>query len=81
MRIWNPSKENPLVKYFFIFLIRIYQWTLGPFTGGQCRFYPSCSEYGIEAFKKYGACKGSYLTVKRICKCNPWHSGGVDPLP
>lgn len=68
------------VKYLFIGLIKLYQWTLGPFTQGQCRFYPSCSEYGIAAFKKHGVFKGCYLTIKRILKCNPWHSGGIDPL-
>lgn len=69
------------MRTLFICFIRLYQWTLGPFTAGHCRFYPSCSEYGIEALKKYGACKGSYLTLKRILKCNPWHKGGYDPLP
>jgi len=69
------------MRYPFILLIRLYQWILGPFLGGQCRFYPSCSNYSIEAYKKYGAFKGSYLTIKRILKCHPWHPGGVDPLP
>ncbi|WP_445083657.1 membrane protein insertion efficiency factor YidD [Candidatus Neptunichlamydia sp. REUL1] len=69
------------MKYFFIFLIRLYQWTIGPFTQGNCRFYPSCSEYGIKAFKKHGFFKGFYLTVRRLLRCHPWHPGGCDPLP
>lgn len=69
------------MRHLFIFLIRLYQWTLGPFLVGQCRFYPSCSVYSVEAYKRHGAFKGSYLTVKRILKCHPWHPGGADPLP
>jgi len=45
-----------------------------------CRFYPSCSSYGIQALQKYGAVKGSWLTARRICRCHPFHPGGYDPL-
>ncbi|MEM8727352.1 MAG: membrane protein insertion efficiency factor YidD [Chlamydiota bacterium] len=69
------------MKYLFIALIRLYQWTLAPFTRGHCRFYPSCSDYALAAFDKYGTFKGGYLTVKRLLKCHPWHPGGIDPLP
>jgi len=62
-------------------LIRFYQITLSPFWGAQCRFYPTCSCYAIEALKQHGALKGSYLTLNRICRCNPWARGGVDPVP
>ncbi|MDO4721575.1 MAG: membrane protein insertion efficiency factor YidD [Peptostreptococcaceae bacterium] len=48
--------------------------------GPTCRFYPTCSQYAIEALQKYGALKGGYLSVKRILKCHPFHSGGYDPL-
>ena len=69
-----------LMKYLLIFFIRFYQWTLGSLFVQRCRFYPTCSNYAIEAYKKYGAIKGSYLVIKRIGKCHPWHPGGPDPL-
>lgn len=69
------------MKWLFLALIHVYRWTLRPFVAGRCRFYPSCSEYSYEAIKKYGGCKGGYLTVKRLCKCHPWHPGGVDEVP
>ncbi|MBS0649575.1 MAG: membrane protein insertion efficiency factor YidD [Verrucomicrobia bacterium] len=69
------------MKYFFIFLIRLYQLTLSPFLGKCCRFYPSCSDYAIDAVKKHGAWKGSWLTAKRLLKCQPWHPGGIDEVP
>jgi putative membrane protein insertion efficiency factor len=61
--------------------IRAYQWTIRPVIGAQCRFWPSCSEYGIEAFRRHGALRGGALTAKRILRCNPRHEGGVDPVP
>ncbi|MBS0652103.1 MAG: membrane protein insertion efficiency factor YidD [Verrucomicrobia bacterium] len=69
------------MKYLFLFLIRLYQLTLSPFLGKCCRFYPSCSDYAIEAVKKHGAWKGAWLTAKRLVKCQPWHPGGVDEVP
>ena len=62
-------------------MIRLYQWTISPFLGRNCRFDPSCSEYSLEAFKKYGIIKGFYLTIKRISRCHPWGGHGYDPLP
>lgn len=61
--------------------IRVYQAALGPWLGGSCRFYPSCSNYGIEAIRAHGCGRGSWLTLKRICKCHPLHPGGVDLVP
>lgn len=69
------------MKYLIIFLIKIYQKIISPILGKNCRFYPTCSCYGIEALEKHGTIKGSYLTVKRILKCNPFHTGGVDFVP
>ncbi len=66
---------------FLILLIRIYQLTLSPFIGRNCRYTPTCSNYGIEAIKKYGALKGGWLTIKRILSCNPWGGSGYDPVP
>ena len=64
-----------------ILLIRVYQYTLSPFIGRNCRYTPTCSNYGIEAIKKYGALKGGWLTIKRILSCNPWGGSGYDPVP
>jgi putative membrane protein insertion efficiency factor len=69
------------VKYLFMGFIRVYQWTISPLLGPVCRFHPSCSHYGYEAMSVHGATKGTYLTVWRILRCNPWNSGGVDPVP
>lgn len=66
---------------FLILLIRIYQITLSPFIGRNCRYTPTCSNYGIEAIRKYGAVKGGWLTLKRILSCNPWGGSGYDPVP
>lgn len=63
-----------------LLLIRIYQITISPLLGQNCKFYPSCSNYSIEAFKKYNFFKASYLTVKRLLKCNPLSDGGIDEL-
>jgi uncharacterized protein len=65
----------------FIGLIRVYQLIISPWLGPSCRYTPTCSQYGIEAFKKYGPAKGLWLTVKRIARCNPWGGHGHDPVP
>ena len=64
---------------FLIFLVRIYQWTLSPIFGRQCRFQPTCSNYMIEAIEKYGAIRGSLKGIWRILRCNPFCAGGYDP--
>ncbi|MCK4246358.1 membrane protein insertion efficiency factor YidD [Candidatus Bipolaricaulota bacterium] len=61
--------------------IVLYQRCLSPVFGGRCRFYPTCSQYGKEAIHKYGSVKGSYLVLRRILRCHPFHPGGYDPLP
>lgn len=65
----------------FIALIKIYQWILSPLLGPKCRFTPTCSQYSLEAFKKYGVFKGFWLTVKRISRCHPLGGHGYDPVP
>lgn len=65
----------------FIALIKIYQWILSPLIGPSCRFTPTCSNYALEAFRKYGVLKGFWLTVKRISRCHPWGGHGEDPVP
>ncbi|HEB60496.1 MAG TPA: membrane protein insertion efficiency factor YidD [Phycisphaeraceae bacterium] len=64
-----------------ILLIRIYQVSLGPFLGGQCRFQPTCSYYAIDAYREHGFWKGSYLAMKRILRCHPLGGSGYDPVP
>jgi len=65
----------------FIGLIKFYQYSISPLLGASCRYVPSCSQYGIEALKKYGIIKGSYLTIKRVFSCNPFGGHGHDPVP
>jgi putative membrane protein insertion efficiency factor len=65
----------------FIGLIQAYRWLLSPVLGSHCRFWPSCSAYGVEALRSHGGLRGGWLLVKRICRCHPWHRGGVDPVP
>lgn len=69
------------MKYIFIGLIRFYQRAISPFKPPSCRFFPTCSAYGLEAFKRFGAIKGLYLTIIRMSKCHPFHAGGVDLVP
>ena len=61
--------------------VRVYQWTLRPVIGANCRFEPSCSTYAIEAFRTHGTVRGGALAARRILRCNPWHEGGYDPVP
>jgi putative membrane protein insertion efficiency factor len=65
----------------FIGLIKAYQLVISPLTGPSCRYTPTCSQYGIEALKKYGLIKGLWLTIKRVARCNPWGGHGHDPVP
>uniref|UniRef100_UPI00404B3CE4 membrane protein insertion efficiency factor YidD n=1 Tax=Flavobacterium sp. TaxID=239 RepID=UPI00404B3CE4 len=74
------SVRNILISPF-VLLIRFYQVAISPFFPAQCRFQPTCSHYGLEAFKKHGVIKGGYLTVKRILSCHPWGKSGYDPVP
>jgi putative membrane protein insertion efficiency factor len=64
-----------------LFLIRLYQWTVSPLLGPNCRFHPSCSQYALEAIERFGVLRGGWLAVKRIGRCHPWHPGGYDPVP
>jgi uncharacterized protein len=63
------------------FLIRGYQLAISPLFGPRCRFYPSCSHYAMEAMDTHGALLGTWLTIKRISRCHPFHEGGFDPVP
>jgi uncharacterized protein len=68
-----------LPAWGLIALARVYQLTLSPLLGQRCRYWPTCSNYFIEAVRKYGAVRGSVRGVLRICRCHPWHPGGYDP--
>jgi len=65
----------------FMALIKLYQWILSPLLGPKCRFTPTCSQYALEAFKKYGIFKGFWLSARRISRCHPWGGHGYDPVP
>ncbi len=69
------------MRYVLKFLIRAYQLAISPLLGPKCRFFPSCSQYAAEAIDAHGALRGSWLAVKRIARCHPWHEGGFDPVP
>ena len=68
--IWLPVK-----------LIRFYQIFLSPYMGRQCRYTPTCSNYALEALRKHGLFRGSWLAIKRILRCAPWGGSGYDPVP
>lgn len=69
------------MKKILLAIIRFYQKAISPMTPPTCRFHPTCSRYGLEAIETHGAWKGSWLTIKRISKCHPFHEGGFDPVP
>lgn len=70
LTIWLPVK-----------LIRLYQITLSPYMGRQCRYTPTCSNYALEALRKHGLLRGGWLALKRILRCAPWGGSGYDPVP
>ncbi|HXS17164.1 MAG TPA: membrane protein insertion efficiency factor YidD [Polyangiaceae bacterium] len=70
-----------LFTLLLIGLIRVYQWTLSPLLGPACRFEPSCSHYAVACLSTFGPMRGSWLAVKRIARCHPYHPGGYDPPP
>ena len=76
--------NNTLSSFFrslMVVFIKAYRYWLSPFLPASCRFYPSCSVYALESYKRLGFWKGTYLISKRILKCHPFHPGGVDPVP
>lgn len=65
----------------FLAVIYAYRFTLSPFLGGQCRFLPTCSLYGLEAYRTHGPIRGTALTLRRVLRCHPWGGHGWDPVP
>lgn len=61
--------------------IRGYRYLLSPWWGGQCRFTPTCSQYAMDAIQEHGSMRGTWLALRRVSKCHPWHQGGFDPVP
>jgi uncharacterized protein len=78
--LWNKT-IGALLSLFFVGLIRLYQVALSPLLGQRCRYYPSCSQYSLEAIRTFGPIKGLVLTVWRVLRCNPWSAGGIDQVP
>ncbi len=80
-----PQKFKDILKkiiiFPFVFLIRFYQVCISPLTPPSCRFKPTCSQYALEAFRKYGPIKGFWLSLKRLLRCRPGGGSGYDPVP
>ena len=70
-----------MTKLVFIYTIKIYSFFISPILGQNCRFYPNCSSYAEVAISRHGAIKGTYLAIKRVLRCNPWGSSGIDNVP
>lgn len=80
MKFWEVVKK--VLAAPFILLIKFYQICISPLKGGPtCRFTPTCSQYALEAFRKYGPFKGFWLSLRRILRCHPWGGSGYDPVP
>jgi putative membrane protein insertion efficiency factor len=69
------------VRSACIFLVRFYQRAISPAVPASCRYLPHCSDYAIEAIERHGAIRGSWLTIRRIARCHPFHEAGYDPVP
>jgi len=69
------------MRRILVTLIRAYQWLLSPFLGQNCRYHPSCSHYAVEAVERHGPVRGTWMALRRVGRCHPWHEGGYDPVP
>jgi putative membrane protein insertion efficiency factor len=71
---------NALIRFVAVAPIRVYQKLISPMLGPRCKYYPSCSEYAVQAITKFGILRGLVLAGWRVLRCNPWSHGGVDPV-
>ena len=81
--LWRKSQSifKRAMTWPLLVLVRFYQYCISPFTPPSCRFVPTCSQYAVQALKKYGPIKGCWLTLKRLLRCHPWGGSGYDPVP
>ena len=79
--IEEDSNNSAVMKRVLIALVIFYRKHISSATRPRCRFAPTCSAYALEALEKYGACKGGFLSIRRILRCNPFCKGGYDPVP
>ena len=80
MHTLQECMTGDIIKTILLGAIKLYKYAISPLLPDSCRFVPTCSEYSAEAIKRYGAVKGSYLSLKRILRCHPFHNGGYDPV-
>ncbi len=82
-RFWKrlPNGCKRVLAWPLIALVQFYQLCISPLTPPSCRFTPTCSQYALEALRKYGLLKGSWLAIKRLARCHPWGGSGYDPVP
>lgn len=73
--------EAGMMGRVLIAIVRVYKSVISPHLPASCRYFPTCSQYALEAIQRYGALKGSWMAVKRIGRCHPFHPGGFDPVP
>ncbi len=69
------------MRTILIAFIKAYRYLLSPFLGNNCRFHPTCSEYAETAIRRFGPLRGTWLSIRRVGRCHPWHEGGIDPVP
>ena len=80
----SPMTNDPwkiVLRKMFLLPVYFYRVFISPFTPPSCRFTPTCSEYAVQAIKKHGPAKGTWLAIKRIARCHPWGGSGYDPVP